>query len=164
MATRTIKPVPKFYGQVVENDGHNVVKLQGKATYQRYIDTNFKIGQFVKVQVTRHHRARTTGKKNMGEQGNQNGYLYAVVLPMVSEVTGYTADEACSALESLLCTQSDNEYGMPRIKRFKDMTTVEFNEYVIDAANPNSVRSWALRVLEIDIPEPNKEYASGYGL
>lgn len=163
MATKKKTPVPKFYGTIVVKDKHHAFKLKNSYYYQRYIDNAFKAGQEVSITIKRQYRNRTTGNKLLDEEGNQNGYLYAVVLPLVSDVTGYSIDEACDALETMLCKQSDNEYGMPRILRFKEMTTVEFNHYVIDAENPDSVRSWALRVLDLDIPEPDKEWRNkGY--
>lgn len=168
MATRKRTPVPKFYARIAHvkgSDGklHNVPQLRSRYYYQKYLDGAFKNGQDITIVIRRHYRKRTTGNEWIGEEGNQNGYLYAVVLPLVSEKTGYTIDETCDALETILCKQSDNEYGMPRILRFKDMSTVDFNHYVIDAENPDSVRSWALRELELDIPEPDREWkAKGY--
>lgn len=153
-------PVPEFYGTIRGKSGVNRIELDGTHWYRRYVNTAFKEGQRVKVIVKRYYRQRTTGREDLGEEGNQNGYLYAVVLPMISEATGYSVEEACTALETLLCSDIADEHGLKRIKRFKNMTTVEFNEHVIDAANPNSVRSWALRVLELDIPEPDKNYAA----
>lgn len=163
MATKKKTPVPKFYGKIVIRDGHHAFALKSRWYYQKYLDNAFKEGQDVSVVIKRNYRKRTTGNKWLDEEGNQNGYLYAVVLPLISEVTGYSIDEACDALETILCKQSDNEYGMPKILRFKEMNTQEFNNYVIDAENPDSVRSWALRVLEVDIPEPDKEWRNkGY--
>ena len=163
MATRKRTPVPKFYARIAHvkgSDGklHNVPQLRSRYYYHKYLDSAFKDGQDVTITIKRHHRKRTTGNKWLNEDGNQNGYLYAVVLPMVSEKTGYSIDEACDALETILCKQGDNIHGMPRILRFKDMNTKEFNHYVIDAENPDSVRSWALRELELDIPEPDKDW------
>lgn len=167
MATKTKtaprKPVPKFYGEIITDKGKNRIRLKSTYVYQRYLDTNFKAGQQVSVTIKRNYKHRTTGNEWAGDEGNQNGYLWAVVLPMISEATGYSLDEACDALETLLCKQGDNEYGMPKILRFKDMDTVQFNHYVIDDENPDSVRSWATRVLELEIPLPDKEWKTrGY--
>lgn len=164
MATRKKTPVPKFYGKMVQQkDGNLVPVLKNRHYYQDYVNNAFRPEQDISIVIKRNYRRRTTGNKEAGDKGNQNGYLYAVVLPMVSEATGYTIDQACDALETMLCQTGLNEYGMPKILRFKEMTTVEFNEYVIDAENPNSVRSWALETLEIDIPEPEKEVGNkGY--
>lgn len=163
MATRKKTVVPKFYAEIVEKGGHNAVRLKNPYYYQKYLDGAFKKGQPITVTIRRHYRNRTTGRYDEGEKGNQNGYLYAVVLPMLSERTGYSIDEALDAMETILCKQSDNEYGMPKILRIKDMDTVQFNHYVIDAENPDSVRSWALRELDLDIPEPDKEWKNkGY--
>ena len=161
--TRKKTPVPKFYAKMVAAKGadgkiHNVPQLKSRYYYHKYLDGAFKDGQEVTITIRRHYRQRTTGNEWIGEEGNQNGYMYAVVLPMLSEKTGYSVDEALDAVETLLCKQGDNEYGMPKILRLKEMNTVEFNHYVIDAENPDSIRSWALRVLELDIPEPNKEW------
>lgn len=168
MATKKRTPVPKFYAKIGvkkgdDGKGHHAPVLKNRYYYQKYLDNAFKAGQEISITIKRHYRKRTTGNKWINENGNQNGYLYAVVLPLISEATGYTIDEACDALETILCKQSDNKYGMPRILRFKDMNTIQFNNYVIDAENPDSVRSWALRVLEVDIPEPDKDYKNkGY--
>lgn len=165
MATKKRTPVPKFFATIRKDkkDGHNKPVLKSRWYFEKYLDNAFKDGQAVTITVKRNYKHRTTGNELAGDEGNQNGYLYAVVLPLVSEFTGYSIDEACDALETLLCKQSDNEYGMPKILRFKEMDTVQFNHYVIDAENPESVRSWALRVLELDIPEPDKEWKTrGY--
>jgi len=158
MATKKRTPVPKFYAKIGVKDGHHVPVLKSRYYYQKYLDNAFKVGQDISIVIKRNYRKRTTGNKWLDEDGNQNGYLYAVVLPLISEKTGYTIDEACDALETLLCKQSDNEYGMPKILRFKDMNTVEFNHYVIDNENPQSVRSWAYTNLDLEIPEPDKEW------
>jgi len=165
MATRKTTPVPKFYGAIAVKDGHNILVLKNRYYYQKYLDGAFKAGQAISVTIRKNYRNRTTGRYDDGEKGNQNGYLYAVVLPAVSAWTGYSIDETCDALETVLCKQSDNEHGLPKILRFKEMDTVQFNHYVIDAENPDSVRSWVLRMSDgtVDIPEPDKDYKNrGY--
>jgi len=163
MATRKRTPVPKFFARIAKKDGNNVPVLKNRGYYLKYLNGAFKDGQDVTITIRRHYRKRTSGLYEEGEKGNQNGYLYAVVLPLISEKTGYSIDEACDALETLLCKQGDNEYGMPKILRFKDMNTMDFSRYVIDEENPDSVRSWALRELDLDIPAPNKDWRNkGY--
>ena len=167
MATKKITPVPKFSATIRVNnkEGDKAPVLKNRHYYQKYLNGAFKDGQEVTITIRRHYKKRSTGQED--EEGNQNGYLYAVVLPMVSEWTGYSIDEACAALEEKLCTQSDGVHGLKKILRFKEMNTVEFSHYVIDAENPDSVRSWVLKESDgtIDIPEPDKEYKNrNYGV
>lgn len=159
---RPKSPELKFHGRIVKDkEGNKHWKPSKPHWLQEYMNKHFKEAQEANIRITRHFKGRTTGKED--EEGNQNGYLYAVVLPLIAEYTGDTIGDTLQRLEAKFSITGYDASGLPIIKRFKDMTTVEFNWAIIDAENPNSVRSWALQFLEIDIPEPDKEYKNrGY--
>lgn len=152
------KPEIRFYGTAITDTAGNIhFKPDYPRDLQRYLNANFKKGQKMSALLKRYFRNRTTGKQD--EEGNQNGYLYGVVLPMICEVTGSTAGDQLDDLEATLLVE-EGQFGLKKVRHVKEMNTVDFNWAVIDDENPNSFRSWAMQFLEIDIPLPDKGWKS----
>lgn len=70
----------------------------------------------------------------------QNKYLHGVVIPVLSNHTGYAPEEMKGIIKwkfNIISTAS--------------LTTVEFEQFM------SNVRDWALQSLDCYIPEPGKE-------
>ena len=81
------------------------------------------------------------GKKtpDRNRSNPQNAYLHGVILPILSEYTGYDQDEMKAVIKWKF-----------KVKHTSDLSTVEFEKFVSD------VRMWASRDLKCWIPEPNE--------
>lgn len=117
----------------------------------KYIATMFKEGDRI-VQVTKkYYPKRSTGKRH--EKGNQNGYLWAVVLPIICEYHGeYDADTMLYHLEGKFCRTQKEIEGTATIKRMKKMNTKEFSDTI------ERLRDYYLIEYEVWIPEPDKNW------
>ena len=85
----------------------------------------------------------------------QMRYYYGVVLKMLSDWSGHTPDEMDSYLKWELLRQTDDN-GLEYVPSKKDLSTVEFEEYL------DRVRMHAAIRFEVPIPLPNEvDYAKG---
>ena len=91
----------------------------------------------------------TVSRKTKSRSNNQNAYMFGVVLPLLSEVTGYTPDEAKSAIQWLfLRVRMD---GLPdTVKGTSKLSTAEFEAFMTE------VRQWASIELNCYIPLPSE--------
>ena len=86
------------------------------------------------------YQPQKTGKNRSNPQ---NSYFHGVILPVLSEYTGYSNDEMKGVVKW--------KFG---IKSTAALTTLEFEKFCED------VRRWASAELGCDIPEPNEETAA----
>jgi len=106
--------------------------LDFKESYDKYCSANFKEGDRLNIVVKKYRRTRSTGAP--GEKGNQNGYYWTVVLPIISQETGHTVDELHDIYKALYA--SKKRYTMPNGKEViiaksgSETDTQEFYEYV----------------------------------
>lgn len=84
------KVYPKFYGRVAAVNGHLKFVPDHADYYQKYMDNNTKPGQRYTFALLPYRKPRTTGSAaNLGEgKGNQNGYYWSVVIPLLAEQLG----------------------------------------------------------------------------
>jgi len=78
--------------------------------------------------------------KEKGRSNPQNRYFHGVVLPLLSDCTGYTDEEMKGIVKY--------KFG---IKSTSALTTIEHEEFM------SKIRMWASRDLECWIPEPHEE-------
>jgi hypothetical protein len=76
-----------------------------------------------------------------------------VVIDLIAEHTGYTAEELHEAL-LLEFMGEDTEFGIRIAKRSSQMDTAEFSQYI------EKIRNWAMHQHGIFIPEPDPFYAT----
>lgn len=110
------------------------------------------VGKRVEVIVRKKRKPRTTGKSD--ELGNQNGYYWAVVLPICSKEFGYTIDEMHEVFIELYAPYKIKEFKGNQIKlrvRTSEMDTVQFATYT------DTIRQ-AMAEMNIIIPDPDKMY------
>lgn len=106
--------------------------LDFKETYDTYCRANFKEGDKLTIVVKKYRRIRSTGAE--GEKGNQNGWYWGVVLPIISEWSGHTTDELDLIYKALYAPKK--RYTMPSGKEViiakggSEMDTLEFTKYV----------------------------------
>lgn len=98
----------------------------------QWIRSVFKEGDHGFASFTRPRKPRTTGAP--GEQGNQNGYYWAVVLPVISNETGHTSDDLHEIYKSKFSPKrvvrdiDGREHVVPMST--SAMSTNEFTEYL----------------------------------
>ena len=92
----------------------------------------------------------TLERKKKQRSLNQNAYYWGVVIALVSERTGYTADEAHDAMRMKFL--KDYKGNLESIKSTTSLSTVEMEEYL------SKIRQFASDPDELDIyiPEPNE--------
>lgn len=122
------KIIPKF--NATYKRGHTV--LDFKDAYDRYCRANFKEGDKLVITVKKYRKIRSTGAP--GETGNQNGWYWDVVLPIISEWSGHTVDELHEIYKSLYAPKKrylmKDGREVTIAKSTGDMDTLEFTEYV----------------------------------
>lgn len=84
------KVYPQFYGTIKHVNGHNKFSLDNPIYWEKYLDTSLKVGQRITIALKPYYKPRTTGSAQDIEdgKGNQNGYYWKVVLPIVAEELG----------------------------------------------------------------------------
>ena len=138
---------PKFNAKYT----HGKTVLYNAEAYNKYCAANFKEGDRLSIVIKKYRRTRSTGAS--GEKGNQNGYYWGVVLPIISQETGHTVDELHDIYKALYAPKK--RFAMPNgqevvIARSGGETdTQEFYEYV------ERIRADAGE-MGIVIPDPNK--------
>ena len=73
----------------------------------------------------------------------QNSYYWGVIIKLLSEHTGYEAEEMHGVLKWLFVFTKDKS-------STTEMSTFDFTVFI------EEVRRWALQELELDIPAPNE--------
>ena len=89
----------------------------------------------------------TVGKATKSRSNNQNKYYWGVVIKLISEVTGYTQDEAHDAMRMQFLLKNGD---VTTIKSTSGLTTGEFEEYL------ENIRRFASVNLNCYIPLPNE--------
>ena len=81
----------------------------------------------------------------------ENNYYWGVVIPIISEWSGFTPEETHLALKEQFLSEFDRAHGLMRMKSTADLSTVEFEKYM------SNIRMWAADQGQF-IPLPNEEY------
>ncbi len=124
---------PVFHGKV-END---VIVLDNKDRFRAHRKT--LEGERIDLIL----RKRTSQRSD-----NQNRYYHGVIIKLLSESTGYTADEMHENLKRMFLSTKD-EHGLIRIGSTATLKTLEFKDYL------DKIIRWAAIDLGVPIPEPD---------
>ena len=81
----------------------------------------------------------------------ENNYYCGVVIPIISEWSGFTPEETHLALKEHFLSEFDRQHGLMRMKSTADLSTVDFEKYM------SNIRMWAADQGQF-IPLPNEEY------
>lgn len=107
-------------------------------------------GKRILVTVERYRKPRSTGKPT--EEGNQNGYYFRVVVPMIAKAIGESVENTHDLLKrehnSKIVVIGDKEISVPQSTA--KMNTLEFEEYL------ERVKTWAAEFFPMYIPDPDK--------
>ncbi len=150
------KVVPKFSGKFIIKDKQLAGVLDAPTSYQRYVNTNFKEGHRFNLIVKRYIASRTTGKGKgtPDEESNQNGYLWGIVYPIISQSTGMEIGDIHDFIKvKFLPKPSKLDPDVIVGGSTAKLNKLEWEELML------KIRIWALDDLQIKIPEPNE--ASG---
>jgi len=81
----------------------------------------------------------------------QNSWYWGVIVRMIGEHCGYSAEETHDALKQMFLRDRENERdGLVRIKSSTRLDTREFSDYC------EQCRKWAAEFLNLYIPDPNE--------
>lgn len=108
------------------------------------------VGKTVEVVIKQRRKPRSTGK--VDENGNQNGYYHAVVIPICCNFTGYNSKEMHEILIEQFAPYTIKKFGNKNVEvkiRSSEMDTVQFMEYI------ESIRT-VMAEMGVIIPEPDK--------
>lgn len=81
----------------------------------------------------------------------ENNYYWGVVIPIISEWSGFTPEETHLALKEHFLSEFDRAHGLIRMKSTADLSTLDFEKYM------SNIRMWAADQGQF-IPLPNEEY------
>lgn len=135
---------PSFFGTVKQ--GRVVMDEPSgfKMWYQQFE------GKVIEIVLRKKRRKRTTGQPH--EEGNQNGYYFAVVLSISAKSLGYTVAEMHEVFTAQFAPFVYKDLGKKKIPvkiRTSMMDTVQFKEYT---------ESIVIQMAElgVNIPDPIK--------
>lgn len=147
------KVYPKFYGKIVQLDGHRKFLPDNSEYYRKYMDNNTKPGQRWTFALLPYRKPRTTGSAaDFGEgKGNQNGYYWKIVLPILAEYFGlelWQMHEEIKLKFLPVVSKLDPNKVIPGTTQKLDR--VQWEDFM------QRIRIWALTEYEIKIPKPNE--------
>lgn len=136
------KPTPKFKFKITNGK----IVWKDKDTFSTYIKAHFKNDQEGRASFTRYYKTRTTGQEG---KGNQNGYLHAVVIPILCDHTGHSPDEIKFILKLKFWRKGGTD-DMPIVGSTAKTDRVDWEDIM------ERIRIWALTDLDCTIPLPNE--------
>lgn len=124
------KIVPRFWF-TIEQDGR--LKMTSTEEYTRYKNSILKPGDHGYITIHKRTRIRSTGAP--GEDGNQNGYYWGVILPMLVQecAPDMTAEYFHEICRERFAGKIEvvTKIGTDRIPRSTSvMTPAEFSDYI----------------------------------
>lgn len=145
-----MKKPPQKFACVIRKVGDNLKPIPINNGLQDYLNLRFKEDDKVSMTIKKFYNRRTTGREGYDE-GNQNGYLWTVVLPYLCEYFGYLPDEMLDALRPLFFYEVHDKD--PNIKRLLSTTQYDTKDW---EDKMEQIRIWALTEHDIKIPLPNE--------
>lgn len=134
------------YATIIKDE----MKLKNPETFKKFITAlKYKTKDETKIKMTleRDIKRRTSGKD--WENSNENGYYWAVVIPILSEYFGYFPQETHESLK-LKFLQKGGSDKFPRLGSTSNLNKIEWEELM------EKIRIWALTDFNVKIPEPNE--------
>jgi len=132
-----------FYGEV--NGGK--LKIYNKSGFDTAV--SLLEGKKIVLEIKVRRKVRSTGK--ITEKGNQNGYFYGVMLPIIAEWMGCFPEEAKIAIEIKFCRIGGTDE-FPIVKPLKKHNTLEWEEVM------EKIRIFFLTEFELSIPTVEDYY------
>jgi len=94
-----------------------------------------------KLEITKSYKTRSL---------NENSYYWGVIVKILSDELGYTAEEMHYSLKEKFIGSWEDDNGLKVMKETKGMDTKTFEDYC------SNIRRWASTDLSIFIPLPNE--------
>ena len=98
-------------------------------------------GQAVQISITPRRKPRSL---------QENNYYWGVVIPLLCDWSGFTAEEMHDAIKNKFLFDFDKRHGLALIGSTSKLSTVEFEKLM------SEIRTWASEQ-GVFIPEPNEE-------
>ncbi len=140
------KVVPKFIAKIISGR----LVLQDKHNFEQYLNASFKNEDLVNIVVRKHRRPRTS--KQPGEESNQNGYYWGIVLPVLAKnepFEGWLTDEIHEALKHKFMRIGGTDL-FPKIQSTTELDTFDWEEKM------EEIRIYFLTEHGVEIPLPNE--------
>lgn len=132
-----------YFGEV--NSGK--LRIYSKESFDKEIAS--LDGKKIVLELKVRRKIRSTGK--ITEKGNQNGYFYGVMLPIIAEWMGCFPEEAKAAVEVQFCRIGGTDR-FPIVKPIKKHNTLEFEELM------EKIRIFFLTEFNVNIPTVEDYY------
>lgn len=139
---------PKFSGTVKEVNGKKEGVLDNPEKYKKWFRSAFDVDSKFNLEVKKYRKPRSTGKPH--ESGNQNGYYWAVVLPIISQYNGDNVNALHEYFIEKFLPKIEKEIFGEKILcrvRTSDLNTIEFEAYL------DMIRSF-MAEFGVVIPDP----------
>lgn len=147
------KVYPQFYGVIKEVNGHNKFSLDNPTYWEKFLDNSLKVGQRITIALKPYYKPRTTGSiKDKDEgKGNQNGYYWVVVLPILAAHYGLEIQEMHKEVTA---------YFLPKPSKLDPHKVIGGSTQKLNRLEwedlMERIRAWALTEHQITIPLPNE--------
>jgi len=104
------------------------------------------------INIKKDRAQRTSGR--LEEKSNQNGYYWAVIIPILGDHFGYTPEEMHHAIKNKFLRIGGSDE-LPKVKGSSSLNKIDWEEFT------EQIRVWALTEYNIKIPLPNEIKISG---
>lgn len=134
------------YANIIKDE----MKLKNPEKFKQFLTAlKYKTKDETKIKLTleRDIKIRTSGRE--WENSNENGYYWAVVIPILSEHFGYLPDETHESLKMKFLRLGGSDK-FPRLGSTTALNKIEWEELM------EKIRIWALTDFNVKIPEPNE--------
>jgi hypothetical protein len=135
----------KFYYEIKAGE----LKLTNPELFKNYTASlKSKTGTII-VEPDKNRRTQGNGDISniTGQPSNQNGYYWAVVIPILCDYFGYFPDEMHHAIKTKFLRNGGTDE-LPRIGSTAKLSRVEFENLM------EKIRCWAISDYGVNIPPP----------
>lgn len=130
----SVRPSPVFHGRI----SNGKIEIDRAADFAK-LRSRLE-GSEVDIILRKHRKPRSL---------KQNGYYWAVVIPLMAEAAGYDEEEMHEALKWRFL-QCRTEGAMPTVRSTSDLDTGEFTIYI------EQCRQLAAEFYGINVPDPGE--------
>lgn len=134
------------YATIIKDE----MKLKNPDKFKQFLTAlKYKTKDETKIKLILQRDIKQRTSKKEYENSNQNGYYWAVIIPILSEHFGYLPDETHEALK-LKFLQKCGSDNFPKLGSTGALNKIEWEDLM------EKIRIWALTDFNVKIPEPNE--------
>lgn len=134
---------PTFTGTIQ----NGTLKLDRPEQFKKHL--SLLKSKYIVITVKPKRKMRTCGR--VDEKSNQNGYYWAVVIPVLADQFGYNPDEMHQALKHKFLRIGGTDE-LPKIRSTASLSAIEWENLM------EQIRIWALSEYDINIPTVEDYY------